>query len=222
MGKEFKVKGWAISGEESGSADWSGLEWRKGKGRLSGADSLPHETMTLNRSAASGLETKLAVRVATEADTDRLKQLVNTAFSIETFLDGTRTNEESLAAMMRKGAILIAEDRIAEERVVTNEGRLIGCVYTEVRGERGYIGMLTVDPKRQRRGLSTRIMEAAEEHLRGKGCVGVDIIVLSLRTELPPIYRRHGYVETGTAPYDLNRTITTGEDCHFILMSKDL
>jgi ribosomal protein S18 acetylase RimI-like enzyme len=169
--------------------------------------------MTHSATPATELESTLAVRLATDADTARLNRLVNAALSIETFLDGTRTSEESLAAMMRKGAILIAED---------GEGRLTGCVYTEVRGERGYLGMLTVDPARQGLGLGTRIMRAAEEHLRSQGCVGVDIVVLSLRTELPPIYRRYGFVETGTAPYDLNRTIKTGDDCHFIVMSKDL
>jgi ribosomal protein S18 acetylase RimI-like enzyme len=169
--------------------------------------------MTQNATPASELETTLVVRLATDADIPRLNQLVNTAFSIETFLDGTRTSEESLAAMMRKGAILIAED---------GEGRLIGCVYTEVRGERGYLGMLTVDPARQAMGLGNRITKAAEEHLRSHGCVAVDIVVLSLRTELPPKYRRYGFVETGTAPYDLGRTIKTGEACHFIRMSKDL
>jgi ribosomal protein S18 acetylase RimI-like enzyme len=169
--------------------------------------------MPQNANPASELETVLVIRPANDADKTRLNQLVNTAFSIETFLDGTRTSEESLAAMMQKGAILVAED---------GDGRLIGCVYTEVRGERGYVGMLTVDPALQGRGLGTRIMRAAEEHLRSRGCVGVDIIVLSLRHELPPIYQRYGFVESGTAPYDLNRTIKTGEDCHFIVMSKDL
>jgi len=169
--------------------------------------------MTHSATPSSDLESTLVVRPATDADKARLKQLVNSAFSIETFLDGTRTNEESLAAMMQKGAILTAED---------GDGRLIGCVYTEIRGTRGYVGMLTVDPAHQGRGLGTRIMKAAEEHLRSHGCVAVDIIVLSLRTELPPIYRHYGFVETGKKPYDLGRTITTGEDCHFIVMSKDL
>jgi len=91
-----------------------------------------------------------------------------------------------------------------------------------VRGERGYMGMLTVDPARQRLGLGTRIMEAAEEHLRSHGCVAVDILVLNLRSELPPIYRRHGFVETGTQQHGLHRTLKPGMECHFIIMSKDL
>lgn len=169
--------------------------------------------MTQNVTPASELETTLAARVATEADIARLVPLINSAFSIETFLEGERTDEEGLAAMMRKGAILISED---------GAGRLIGCVYTEVRGERGYMGMLAVDPARQRSGLGTRIMEAAEEHLRRQGCVAVDILVLNLRTELPPIYRRHGFVETGTQKEGLHRKIKRGMEWHFIVMSKDL
>jgi ribosomal protein S18 acetylase RimI-like enzyme len=169
--------------------------------------------MSQNVTSTSEFEAVLVIRLATDADKTRLNQLVNTAFSIETFLDGTRTSEESLAAMMQKGAILVAEDC---------DGRLTGCVYTEVRGERGYVGMLTIDPALQGKGLGTRVMRAAEEHLRSRGCAGVDIIVLSLRHELPPLYRHYGFVESGIAPYDLNRTITTGEDCHFIVMSKDL
>jgi hypothetical protein len=65
-------------------------------------------------------------------------------------------------------------------------------------------------------------MEAAEEHLRRKGCKAVDILVLNLRTELPPIYRRHGFVETGTQQGGLHRTLKPGVECHFIIMSKDL
>jgi ribosomal protein S18 acetylase RimI-like enzyme len=169
--------------------------------------------MTQNATPSSELETSLTVRPATVADIPRLNQLVNAAFSIETFLEGTRTDEEGLATMMREGVLLAAEDA---------QGRVVGCVYTEVRGERGYMGMLAVDPARQGKGLGTKIMDGAEEHLRSHGCKAVDILVLNLRTELPPIYRRHGYIETGTQNHGLHRTLKPGYEYHFIVMSKDL
>jgi len=53
------------------------------------------------------------VRLAMEADRARLIPLVNSAFSIETFLEGTRTDEERLAATMRKGHILWPKTRAA-------------------------------------------------------------------------------------------------------------
>jgi GNAT superfamily N-acetyltransferase len=177
------------------------------------ASAASFETMTQSTISTSELQSALTVHLATDADKNSLNLLVNSAFSIESFLDGTRTDEQGLSAMMQKGAILIAEDAV---------GAPIGCVYAEIRGDRGYLGMLTVDPLRQRTGLGTRIMRAAEDYLQSQGCMAVDIAVLSLRTELPPIYRRCGYAETGTAPYNLDRTIRTGEDCHFIIMSKDL
>jgi predicted N-acetyltransferase YhbS len=150
-------------------------------------------------------------RLATAADRARLIPLINAAFAMEDFFEGTRTDEERLAAMMRKGAILMAED---------GGGQLLGCVYLEVRGVRGYLGMLAVDPVRQRGGLGMRIMAAGEEYLRAQGCGGVDITVLSLRPELPPIYSRRGYVETGIEEFHSSRPLKAGVVCHAIVLSK--
>ncbi len=155
----------------------------------------------------------LRCRLATPADRPRLIPLINAAFAIETFLEGTRTDEERLAANLRKGSILLAED---------GGGRLLGCVYTEVRGERGYLGQLAVDPAHQGAGLGRRIVEAAEEHLRKQGCEAVDISVLSLRPELLPIYRRYGYVETGTEEFRMARSLKGAVECYCIVMSKEL
>jgi predicted N-acetyltransferase YhbS len=152
-------------------------------------------------------------RLAEVADGPRLIPLINSAFSIETFLEGTRTDEARLTAMMEKGGILVAED---------GGGELLGSVYFEVRGERGYLGMLAVNPARQGTGLASRIVLAAEEHLRSRGCQAVDITVLSLRPELPPIYRRFGYIETGTEEFIPSQPLKSGETCHCIVMSKML
>ena len=155
----------------------------------------------------------LRVRAAASADIPRLVPMINSAFAVETFFDGTRTDNARLAAMMRKGTILIAEDA---------GGELVASVYTEVRGARGYLGMLAVDPAQQGRGLGRLMMEAGEEHLRQQGCEAVDITVLNLRTELPPIYRRLGYVETGTEEFHPSAPLKPGVECYCIVMSKKL
>jgi len=155
----------------------------------------------------------IRIRVASEADRPRLIRLINSAFAIETFFEGTRTDEDRLAAMMQKGVILAAEDAA---------GGLLGCVYTEVRGARGYLGQLAVDPAHQGLGLGRRIFQAGEGHLRRQGCEAVDILVLSLRPELPPIYRRFGYIETGTEKFSTSRGLKSGAECHCIVMSKKL
>jgi len=164
--------------------------------------------------AEPGNAPSLLFRAATAADAPRLISLVNSAYSIETFLEGTRTDDERLAAMMGKGRILIAED---------GAGRLLTCVYIEVRGSRGYLGLLAVDPAHQGSGLARRVIQAAEDRLRDEGCEAVDIVVLSLRPELLPIYRRFGYIETGIEEdFRPTRPLAPGFECHGIRMSKQL
>ena len=114
---------------------------------------------------------QLKIRAATAADQDRLIPLINSAFAIETFLEGDRTNPERMAETMAKGTFLVAEDAA---------GRTAACVYAEVLGERGYAGLLAVDPAQQGQGIGRLMMQAAEDHLRRHGCVAVEIIVLSL------------------------------------------
>ena len=167
--------------------------------------------MPQNATPTSGPD--LRIRPATAADRTRLIPLINAAFAVETFLEGTRTDEARLAVMMQKGTILAAED---------NFGQLLGCIYMEVRGMRGYLGQLAVDPAHQRYGLAKRLMAAAEEHLRRQGCEAVEITVLSLRTELPPIYRRYGYVEIGAEDFHTTQPLKSGAECHCIVMVKQL
>lgn len=161
------------------------------------------------------VEEPLAVpmRPATAEDQARLIAMVNEAFSIETFLGGTRTDAERLAAAMEKGEILVAEDA---------GGRLLGSIYMERRGRRGYLGMLAVDPGQQRQGLARRLMQEAEERFRAEGMEAVEIIVLNLRTELPPVYRKLGYEVTGRLDFKPSRPLRPGLECYGIVMVKKL
>jgi ribosomal protein S18 acetylase RimI-like enzyme len=152
-------------------------------------------------------------RAATVADRLRLIPLINSAFSVETFLQGPRTDEQRLGAAMEKGTILVAED---------GEGRLLASIYTELRGTHGYAGMLAVDPGHQKSGLGRRMMEAAEDHFRAHSCNTVEITVLSLRPELLPIYRRFGFIETGTQEFHYPHPLAPGLECHCIVMRKQL
>ena len=157
------------------------------------------------------------VRAAVPEDGPRLIPLINSAFSVETFLQGPRTDEARLAAAMEKGTILVGE-------VVGEDSgrRLLASIYTELRGTHGYAGMLAVDPQHQKSGLGWRMMEAAEDHFRAHGCDRVEITVLSLRPELLPIYRRFGFVETGTEEFHYPHPLAPGLECHCIVMEKPL
>ncbi|HEV1993536.1 MAG TPA: GNAT family N-acetyltransferase, partial [Candidatus Acidoferrum sp.] len=95
---------------------------------------------------------------------------------------------------------------------------LAGCVYVEIRGDRGYLGLLGVDPQRQGTGLGRKLMDAAENFFREAGCLAADLRIVSARTLLPAFYRHLGYLETGTAPFASD--VPAKVPCHYILMSK--
>ncbi len=155
--------------------------------------------------------TSLSIRVGQADDVNALAVLVNTAFRVEQpFIEGDRIDPEGVRSYMAKGKFLVAEDSIG----------LAGCVYVELRGDRGYLGLLGVDPPRQGTGLGRKLMNAAENYFREAGCVAVDLRVISARTPLLAFYRRLGYHETGTAPFAPDVPLKV--PCHYILMSKTL
>ena|ERR1019366_2821744 len=80
-----------------------------------------------------------SIRIATADDIPAIVAVVNPAFQVEIFLSGTRTDEKNVADHMQKGEFLVMED---------GSGRIISSVYVELRGERGYFGMLAVEQVR--------------------------------------------------------------------------
>lgn len=155
----------------------------------------------------------VSIRIATPADIPSIVSVVNAAYSIETFLGGTRTDHDGVAKIMQTGQFLVAE---------ADSGGIVACVYVHVTGERGYLGMLAVDPLRQGSGLGRMMVEAAEAHCFSRGCKYIDITVLSLRPELLPFYRKLGYSETGTQEFHPPPSRNVEVECHLITMSKAL
>lgn len=162
--------------------------------------------------ARPGSQSKnFSIRLALLEDVPELVRLINAAFVVEQpFIEGERIDPAGVREFMEKGKFLLAEDGSG----------LAGCVYVELRGERGYLGLLGVDPPRQGTGLGRKLMEAAENYFRDAGCSGIDLRIINPRTPLSAFYRHLGYVETGTAPFVPNVPLKV--PCHYILMSKSL
>ena len=152
------------------------------------------------------------IRPAITSEIDTLVELINAAYVVERFFKtGDRIDAARVAALMDRGAFLVEAEP---------GDRIAGCVFVEVRaGRRGYFGLLAVDPARQHGGTGRRLIAAAEVFCRNAGCVAIDIRVVNLRTELPPFYKKLGYSEIGTEPYD-DQDAT--RPCHFLVMSKPL
>jgi len=150
-------------------------------------------------------------RTAQLEDAENIARLVNAAFRAERFfIDADRTNPEKVRALMQKGTFLLTE----EASILT------GCVYVELRDERGYFGLLAVDPESQRSGLGSRLVAAAEEYCRAAGCHFMDLTIVNLRIDLPPFYRRLGYIQSGTLPFPSEQD--ANQPCHLVRMSKPL
>ena len=154
---------------------------------------------------------EIRIRVADASDADALARLINAAFVVERpIFDGDRTSAEGVRALLERATFLVVEDSMG----------LAGCVYVELRGARGYIGLLSVEPARQGSGLGRKLMQAAEEFCREANCIAVDLRVVSARAPLPAFYRHLGYAETHTS--DLPAEVHPKVSCHFIHMSKRL
>jgi ribosomal protein S18 acetylase RimI-like enzyme len=150
-------------------------------------------------------------RLADPTDTDALVRLINEAFAVEKIvIEGDRIDSQKLQSLFETGNFLLLYE--AEE--------LLGCVYVEVKSKRGYLGLLGVQPGRQKSGLGRHLTTAAEDYFRSAGCEGVDLRIVSVRAELPPFYKRLGYKETGIAP--IPESIPLKIPSHFIIMSKEL
>jgi ribosomal protein S18 acetylase RimI-like enzyme len=152
-----------------------------------------------------------AVREASDSDLLRIVSLINRAFAVERFFkSGDRTDPEQVQQMMQDGKFLL----------LTDGDEMVACMFVRVTGDRAYIGTLSVDPARQRSGLGRRMMREAEDYCRNVGCKALDIRIVNLRTELPAIYRKLGFVETGTQSAEVVKNAT--RPIHFITMSKPL
>jgi ribosomal protein S18 acetylase RimI-like enzyme len=136
---------------------------------------------------------------ATPLDAKELNVLVNSAYRGDSskqgwtteadLLDGTRIDEAALLDLLAKPDTTILK--------FVENGNIIGCV--ELREEKGklYLGMLSVSPTVQSKGIGKRLLAAGEDHARAKNISSIFMTVISVRKELIDWYVRHGYQLTG-------------------------
>jgi N-acetylglutamate synthase-like GNAT family acetyltransferase len=151
-------------------------------------------------------------RLATTADLELLVKFINKAFLRDSYFKRTdRTNSEQMTQYLQKGDFLLLEE----------QNEIVGLVYIELRkDDRGYIGLLTVNPDKQSRGIGRHLMQSAEDFCREHSCSIAEIDVINLRPELVDWYRAQGYQVVGEAPYPRPEILI--QPCHFISLQKNL
>lgn len=131
-------------------------------------------------------------RDASDDDVDAIVELVNLAYRVEDFfIDGNRTHPGEVRHHLEEGTFVLAEAG----------GEFHGSIFTRVESGEGYFGMLSVHPERQHHGLGRALISEAERRAIEAGCRSMRLVVVNLRDDLIPWYRRLGYVERGTAPF---------------------
>jgi len=147
----------------------------------------------------------MPVSKAALADVPQLNLLVNSAYRGETskqgwtteadLLDGLRIDEETLTSYFENDKIIILKN--------TDENGLInGCVYLEVRAPKLYVGMFSVSPALQGKGIGRDLLLAAEKQAKELNLHTLSMTVISVRHELINWYERRGYKATGeTLPF---------------------
>lgn len=142
----------------------------------------------------------MPVTKALVTDVPELNILVNSAYRGETskkgwtteanLLDGLRIDEETLYSYFEDPDIIILKN-------VEEDGSITGCVYLEKRSPRLYVGMFSVSPLLQAKGIGRQLLIAAEEYARQLDCHTLTMTVISIRHELIAWYQRRGYQPTG-------------------------
>lgn len=138
---------------------------------------------------------EFVMRSATLDDRDEIVRVTNAAYIVEqNFVKGPRTSAERVTSYFSEGGFFVASP-------LENPARITGSVYWQRTQNRGYFGMLSVDPPYQGYGLAKQLISAVEAHCQNQGCRFLDISVLTIRTELFPFYRRLGYASFDVLEY---------------------
>ena len=143
----------------------------------------------------------MSISVASKKDIPVLVALMDSAYRGELstkgwaneanlFIGNKRTDEETLNKLIEKpGAVFLK---------YTNEhGEIEGCVFLQKKVDRLYLGMLSVSPLVQTKGIGKQLLNASHEHAQQQNCSSIYMTVITLRDNLIAWYERHGYTKTG-------------------------
>lgn len=188
--------------------------------------------ITFPKHAAQNLETAYKqlthISVANEKDIPALTALLSTSYRGEAskkgwtteadLIDGNlRTDEANIKGLMEQQDAVFLKYSSAE-----NETE--GCVFLQKKENKLYLGMLSVSPLIQAKGIGKQLMTAAALYAKQINCHVIFMRVISLRYELIAWYEKQGYKKTGaTEPFpDDTEFGKPRQPLEFLIMEKQL
>jgi ribosomal protein S18 acetylase RimI-like enzyme len=172
---------------------------------------------------------KLSFRMATQDDVAAVVALIESAYRGDEsrlgwtteadLVDGQRTDLDEVSALVASPSRRML--------LISQGGDLVGCCLLE-REPSGtvYLGMLSVRPRLQAKGLGKALMAAAEDFTtRVWGARDIRMRVISRRSELIDWYARRGYLPIGEPvpfPNDRPGDFAKVPDLEFVILTKVL
>ncbi|MFM7840009.1 MAG: GNAT family N-acetyltransferase, partial [Chitinophagaceae bacterium] len=159
-------------------------------------------------------------------DIPQLEVLVNRAYRGDSsrkgwtteaeLLDGLRINQAGLRELLTTpGSVIL--------KYINADGLLEGCVNLQAQGDRLYLGLFSVEPEVQGKGIGKQLMMAAEAYAKTNRFHSIVMSVISVRTKLIDWYKKKGYVDTGQkAPFPPSHPDTgiPKQPLEFIILEK--
>ena len=143
----------------------------------------------------------MPILISDEKDVTSLVALMDSAYRGENskqgwtseadlFIGNKRTDETTVANLIKKpGAVFL--------KYLNDEGSLEGCVFLHKKDTRLYLGMFSVSPLAQGKGIGKKLLRAADDYAKEQNCSTLYMTVISVREELITWYERNGYHKTG-------------------------
>jgi GNAT superfamily N-acetyltransferase len=181
--------------------------------------------------AVRWLHAPMPLYAVATAELPDIVRLVNAAYRGDGAKAGWTHEADYLAGQRIDLAMLASDLETPGARIMAwrdaSADELLGCVWLEpAEADAWYLGMLTVRPDRQDRGLGRQILEAAERHAADLGARRIRITVVGIRDSLIGWYRRRGYALTGERqpfPYhDRRFGEPLRDDLDFVVLEKPL
>lgn len=142
----------------------------------------------------------MPILIAEEKDITSLVTLMDTAYRGENskqgwtseadlFIGIKRTDETTVTNLIKKpGSVFL--------KYINDAGILEGCVFLHQKNNGIYLGMFSVSPIAQGKGIGKKLLIAADDYAKEHNCTLIYMTVITVREDLIAWYERNGYRKT--------------------------